>query len=313
MPRARGSETAPVRRIAMPAEDVERVEDVLDGHVIAADHVPQRRSTSWWSAYRVTLDDGTAWHCRVGTESLRPGLFCAFAEGYRLVREAGLSPTPTVEAVDETLGSRAVLVTNVIPAGPPSRLVAEQVGWSLGALHSRTDALHNPIELSTRRGVDDIAATTRAQAERALASGRIDAGARRLVDDVCDRLDRWVDDTASVRVHGNLWRDVVAYDHHGRPWLRDPLPQRAIPEFDLVPLIHALARRHPTSRMAEWPNDAPARLLAAHAEFVPASPFGPQRQRLARLMHLLRQTEPQREARPAGREQLMSLLAPLVA
>lgn len=273
----------------LPASTLLDIEDALDGRIAQIEPLPQRSHAEVWSTYRITLDDATTWHLRVGTAA-PAGLFTRFADGYREMSRRGIVPTPRVEAVDEQAGRPSLLVTSLISPSRPAGLAPEQLGWSLGALHSSGArswgtlddnplgfVRHLPMDNSTAADPIDWLVERRIAplADAALSRGVITTARRREIDRLTRRLERWFAfDEAPVTVHGNLWRDTISHDQHGRPWLKNPTAHGSIPETDLTTLTTA---HHPKID----------RVLAAYREYVPEPPHPTERLAVSRLITTL--------------------------
>jgi fructosamine-3-kinase len=196
------------------------------------------------TASRLTLDDGTSIFAKTWPSGPAPaGFFEAEAAGLAWLREAG-APVPEV-----IVALPAMLATEWVEPGEPSRAAAERLGRDLAGLHrSGADAFGaawpgfiGPLPLdntphegpwgswfATRRLLPYL----RKSADRGALSGADVA----LVEQIADTIERYGVSGSPTRTHGDLWPGNVLWGADGRAWLIDPAAQGGHRETDLAEL-----------------------------------------------------------------------------
>ncbi|WP_116999563.1 fructosamine kinase family protein [Desertimonas flava] len=174
-----------------------------------------------------------------------PGLFEREAAGLRALRAAGAARVP--EVVRE---SPAGLVLEWIEPGPRSAGTEREFGAELAALHRTTHDTFGavdgapagflgsqPVDLTPTSTWVELFFHRRVMplTETAIASGRLDAAARDLVDRLAPRAAELCGPAEPpALVHGDLWAGNRLIDAHGRSWLIDPAAHWGHRELDLA-------------------------------------------------------------------------------
>ncbi|WP_250038071.1 fructosamine kinase family protein [Paractinoplanes maris] len=168
-------------------------------------------------------------------------VFTAEAEGLGVLRDGGIA-TPEV-----ILADREVLVLSVLRARPRSETFWEQFAHALARLHTSTVhprfGWHRDNWLGRRRQVntwddDGFAFFAEHRLLRWLGEPRVDAaldaGDRRALDRLCQRLPELLPDRPACLTHGDLWSQNLLATPDGRPALIDPAVSYTWAEVDLA-------------------------------------------------------------------------------
>jgi fructosamine-3-kinase len=196
------------------------------------------------AASRLTLDDGTSIFAKTWPSGDPPaGFFEAEAAGLRWLREAG-APAPEV-----IVALPAMLATEWIDRGEPSREAAETLGRDLAGLHrsgaesfgAAWPGFIGPLPLDNTPSAGPwgswfaqrrLLPYLRTSADR----GALTATDVALVERICKTLDGYAASEPPSRTHGDLWPGNVLWAADGRPRLIDPAAQGAHRESDLAEL-----------------------------------------------------------------------------
>jgi fructosamine-3-kinase len=194
---------------------------------------------------RLTLDDGTsvcAKSWRVGEPPA--GFFAAESAGLRWLRETATVPVPEV-----ITDLPALLATEWIEPGTPSRAAAERFGRDLAALH-RTDAgsfgadwpgFIGPLPLDNTLtsgpwGPWFAERRLRPYLKISADSGALTATDVGVIDQIIKNLSGYGESERPTRTHGDLWHGNLLWGTDGRGWLIDPAAHGGHRETDLANL-----------------------------------------------------------------------------
>ena len=239
-------------------------------------------------AARIETDRGryfVKWHT-----APQPGIFECEARGLGLLADAGAVRVPRVIGHGSVPGSRtAFLILEWIEragAGKGGR-AAERLGRELALLHRKRQATYGldhdnyigrlPQPNRTMDSWVEFYRTQRlgAQRDQAAAQGLLPPHRARLLDQVMESLERWIDEShcQPSLLHGDLWGGNWMVAANGEPVLIDPAVYYGDREADLA--MTALFGGFPRS------------FYAAYAEVFPLAPGYNERQPLYQLYYLL--------------------------
>ncbi|MBM2616943.1 fructosamine kinase family protein [Actinoplanes sp. LDG1-06] len=242
------------------------------------------------SASRLTLDDGSSVFAKTWRSGEPPeGFFAAEASGLAWLREAG-APVPEV-----IVALPALIATEWIEPGEPTREAAEQLGRDLAALHragadtfgATWNGYIGPLGLDNTPATGSWGAWF---AERRLLPylklsadrGALTTTEVTLVEQIIETLSPYGGDEPPSHTHGDLWPGNVLWAADGRARLVDPAAQGGHRETDLaelalfggVPYLSAvLGAYEEVFPLADgWPERVPLHQL--HLLLVHTAAFG---------------------------------------
>lgn len=231
-------------------------------------------------AARVDLDGGATVFAKAAA-GLPAALLEVEAEGLRWLGEVPGVAVPAVVAL-----TPEVLVLDWVPPGRPAPSSDVALGHQLALLHAAgapTFGWHRDGFIGREPQRNDPAADwptfwidrrVAPLVDRAVGRGAIEAGARRAVDRLRDRLPQVAGPPEPpARVHGDLWSGNVHVDERGHPWLIDPAPYGGHREVDLA-MLHLFGTPGPE-------------VVAAYEEVAPLAPGWRERLALWQLEPLL--------------------------
>ncbi|MFI7609375.1 fructosamine kinase family protein [Micromonospora sp. NPDC049366] len=169
-------------------------------------------------------------------------VFVAEADGLAALRRLGGVTTPEV-----LLAGREVLVLSVLRPRPPGEAFWERFAHVLAHLHLSTShprfGWHRDNWLGRRRQIntwddDGFAFFAQHRLLRWLGQPRVeaalDAGDRKALERLCDRLPELLPDRPACLTHGDLWAQNVLATPDGQPALIDPAVSYMWAEVDLA-------------------------------------------------------------------------------
>ncbi len=215
------------------------------------------------------------------------GLFEKEARGLNLMREAKNGPRiPEVVALPEEPDPKFLLL-EFIEEGAPGNGYYQRFGQALAAMHRTTQEHYgldhdNFIGSTVQKNSPEKDALVffrehRLGFQQKLARDRelLPAGADKRIDQLCDRLDQFLDLSGEqpAVVHGDLWSGNTFADTAGRPCLVDPAVHFGLRETDLA--------------MTELFGRLPQSFYDAYREAFPQVPGYEERKSIYNLYHLL--------------------------
>ena len=197
------------------------------------------------TASRLTLDDGTSVFAKTWTSGEAPeGFFAAEAAGLTWLRSAGAIPVPEV-----IVALPALLATEWIEPGEPTRDAAARLGRDLAALHrAGADAFGagwpgyiGPLPLDNTRTTGPWGpwfAQRRLLPYLKISADRdaLTAADVAVIEQIVKTISAYALSEAPSRTHGDLWPGNVLWGADGRAWLVDPAAQGGHRETDLAEL-----------------------------------------------------------------------------
>ena len=195
------------------------------------------------TAYRVDTPDGPLFVKTLADP--RPGMFEREAAGLRALRATGAIGVPEVVRED-----RHGLVLEWIERGRPRPGTEEDLGRRLAAVHRTIGPWFGGLDADADGYIGsqpvDLTPTdqwatfyverrVRPLTARAVEAGRLDPGARALVERVAERGDELCGPPEPpALLHGDLWGGNRMIDRHGGNWLIDPATYWGHREVDLA-------------------------------------------------------------------------------